>query len=100
MMEIQLSAEHRASCGPLQLGDTAHLSIDGMGIVLFSAEVMKSVIPGSDFLTEEFTNPKQVGAHIRKGGYHGFLYRHGRRFYTLVPFWLSGLQRGKGVPRS
>lgn len=65
--EVKCSAGQQASCEPLQLGDTAHLSIDGMGIVLFSAEVMKSVPPGRDFLTEEFTNPKQVGAHIRKG---------------------------------
>lgn len=43
------------------------MSIDGMGIVLFSPEVMRYVVPGSDFLTEEFTNPKQVGEHIRKG---------------------------------
>ena len=71
-MEIQPSAEHQTSRGPLQLGDTAHLSIDGMGIVLFSAEVMKSVIPGSNFLTEEFTNPKQVGAHVRKGDITAF----------------------------
>ena len=56
-----------ASEEPLHLGDTAHLSIDGMGIVLFSPEVMRYVVPGSDFLTEEFTDPKQVGEHIRKG---------------------------------
>ena len=62
----------QASCGPLHLGDTAHLSIDGMGIVLFSAEVMKSVVPGSNFLTEEFTNPEQVGAHVRKGDITAF----------------------------
>ncbi len=66
------SAGHQTSCGPLQLGDTAHLSIDGMGIILFSAEVMKSVVPGSNFLTDEFTNPKQVGAHIRKGDITAF----------------------------
>ena len=56
-----------ASEEPLHLGDTAHLSIEGMGIVLFSPEVMGYVVPGSDFLTAEFTNPKQVGEHIRKG---------------------------------
>ena len=56
----------------LHLGDTAHLSIDGMGIVLYSPEVMKSVVPGSDFLTEEFIDPKQVGEHIRKGDITAF----------------------------
>lgn len=51
----QVSGETKPSSGntisneQLHLGDTAHLSIDGMGIVLFSAEVMKSVIQGSNF---------------------------------------------------
>ena len=70
--KIQHPAEHQESCEPLQLGDTAHLSIDGMGIVLFSKEVMKAVIPGSDFMAEEFTNPEQVAAHIRKGDITAF----------------------------
>ena len=51
-VEINIFAESPVSSGPLHLGDTAHLSIDGMGIVLFSAEVMKSVISGSDFLAQ------------------------------------------------
>ncbi len=66
------STEQQTPCEPLHLGDTAHLGIDGMGIVLFSAEVMKSVAPGSNFLTEEFTNPEQVGAHVRKGDITAF----------------------------
>lgn len=48
----KLSVESPASCEPLCLGDTAHLSMDGMGIVLFLGEVMKSVISGSDFLAQ------------------------------------------------
>ena len=67
-----LSEGSTASEEPLHLGDTAHLSIDGMGIVLFSPEVMGCVVPGSDFLTAEFTNPKQVGEHIRKGDITAF----------------------------
>lgn len=70
--EGRLSPEEIPSPGPLHLGDTAHLSIDGMGIVLFSAKVMEQVATGSDFLTEEFTRPEQVGAHIRKGDITGF----------------------------
>ena len=70
--EETLSEGNPASEEPLHLGDTAHLSIDGMGIVLFSPEVMRYVVPGSDFLTEEFTNPKQVGEHIRKGDITAF----------------------------
>lgn len=70
-----------ASGEPLHLGDTAHLSIDGMGIVLFSPEVMKSVVPGSDFLTEEFTDPKQVGEHVRKGDITAFCTGTGGDFF-------------------
>ena len=70
--KINLSEGKAESSGLLHLGDTAQLSIDGMGIVLFSAEVMKSVIPGSNFLKEEFTVPEQVGAHIRKGDITAF----------------------------
>ena len=70
--EETLSEGSPASEEPLHLGDTTHLSIDGMGIVLFSPEVMGYVVPGSDFLTAEFTNPKQVGEHIRKGDITAF----------------------------
>ncbi len=71
-VDIKTFAESPISSGPLHLGDIAHLSIDGMGIVLFSAEVMKDVVPGSNFLTAEFTNPKQVGEHVRKGDITAF----------------------------
>lgn len=43
--EGTLSEGSPASEEPLHLGDTAHLSIDGMGIVLFSPEVMRYVVP-------------------------------------------------------
>ena len=86
--KTKCSAGRQASCAPLRLGDTAHLSIDGMGIVLFSAEVMKSVSPGSDFLTEEFTNPEQVGAHIRKGDITAFCIGTGKAAFWAS--WLAG----------
>ena len=41
--EAKCHGGQQASQGPLYLGDTAHLSIDGMGIVLFSAEVMGGI---------------------------------------------------------
>ena len=71
-VDIKTFTESSVSSGPLHLGDTAHLSIDGMGIVLFSAEVMKDVVPGGNFLTAEFTNPNQIGEHIRKGDITAF----------------------------
>lgn len=50
----------------------AHLEIDGPGIVFFSAETMKAVIPYTDFLTEEFTSPQQIANHIKKGDITAF----------------------------
>lgn len=40
--------------------------------VRHEAEVMRYVVPGSDFLTEGSTDPKQVGEHIRKGDITAF----------------------------
>lgn len=51
---------------------TVQLSIDGMGIVFYSAETMKYVTPGSNFLNEEFMQPEQVAGHIRKGDITAF----------------------------
>ena len=36
------------------MNNKVHLDIDGMGIVFFSAETMKNVIPDTDFLTFYF----------------------------------------------
>ena len=54
------------------MNNKVHLDIDGMGIVFFSAETMKSVIPGTDFLTSEFTSPQQIANHIKKGDITAF----------------------------
>jgi len=54
------------------MNNKVHLDIDGMGIVFFSAETMKSVIPGTDFLTSEFTSPQQIVNHIKKGDITAF----------------------------
>ncbi len=48
------------------------LSIDGMGIVLFSAKAMEYVAPETDFLDAEFMRPEQIAAHIKKGDITGF----------------------------
>ena len=49
-----------------------HLDIDGMGIVFYSAETMKDVIPNTDFLSSEFTSPQQIANHIKKGDITAF----------------------------
>ena len=54
------------------MDDLRRLSIDGMGIVFFSAETMGDVAPGTNFLTEEFTQPDQIAAHIKKGDITAF----------------------------
>lgn len=54
------------------MNDLRRLSIDGMGIVCFSAETMRYVAPGTDFLTEEFMQPDQIAEHIKKGDITAF----------------------------
>lgn len=54
------------------MDNVMHLSIDGMGIVFFSAETMKYVAPGTDFLTAEFIQPHQIAEHIKKGDITAF----------------------------
>lgn len=54
------------------MNNKVHLDIDGMGIVFFSAETMKDVIPDTDFLTSEFTSPQQIANHIKKGDITAF----------------------------
>lgn len=58
-----------------------NLSIDGMGIAFFSAETMKYVIPGANFLTEEFTQPAQIADHIKKGDISAFCTGSGGDFH-------------------
>ncbi len=52
--------------------NVTRLSIDGMGIVLFSAETMSYVAPRTDFLSTEFTKPSQIAEHIKKGDITAF----------------------------
>ncbi len=48
------------------------LTIDGMGIVIYSNEAMSYVAEGEDFLNKEFWAPEKVAEHIRKGDIIGF----------------------------
>lgn len=48
------------------------LSIDGMGIVLFSAETMSYVCEGTDFMMTEFMQAEHIAEHINKGDITGF----------------------------
>ena len=72
------------------MDDLRRLSIDGMGIVFFSAETMGNVAPGTNFLTEEFTQPDQIAAHIKKGDITAFCTGTGGdfdlHFLTGCPF--------------
>ena len=54
------------------MNKTVNLTIDGLGIALFSAKTMDYVEPGSDFFTNEFEAPQQIAEHIRKGDITAF----------------------------
>ena len=48
------------------------LSIDGIGIAIYSKGCMKNVEEGADFFKSEFAVPAKVAEHIRKGDITGF----------------------------
>lgn len=48
------------------------INIDGMGLVLYSSEVMKYVCEGENFFQKDFSTPQKVAEHIRKGDIVGF----------------------------
>lgn len=48
------------------------LSIDGLGLALYSDAAMQYVEEGADFFTQEFSTPEQVVSHIQKGDIVGF----------------------------
>ena len=48
------------------------LTIDAMGIVIYSNEAMSYVAEGEDFLNKEFWAPEKVAEHIKKGDIIGF----------------------------
>ena len=43
------------------------LSIDGLGIVFYSAGAVKDIPIGENFLEKEYWDPQKVAEHIRKG---------------------------------
>lgn len=57
------------------------LQPEGMGIVFFSAKTMDYVQPGSDFFSEEFDQPQQIAAHLKKGDITGFCTGSGGDYY-------------------
>lgn len=48
------------------------LTIDGIGIVLYSDGFTKKIKDGEDFFSKEFSTPEQVTEHIKKGDIIGF----------------------------
>lgn len=51
---------------------TIHISIDGPGIALFSPGVTAAIPAGSDFLSARFTQPEDIGRHVRAGDVTAF----------------------------
>lgn len=48
------------------------LTIDGMGIVIYSNEAMKNIEEGDNYFTKEFATPQKVSEHIKRGDIIGF----------------------------
>lgn len=48
------------------------ISVDGIGLVIYSNGAMQYVVEGSDFFAEEFSTPDKVARHIEKGDIVGF----------------------------
>ena len=48
------------------------MSIDGMGIAVYSDGCMSEVEKGSDFFSSDFADPQKMAEHIRKGDITGF----------------------------
>lgn len=62
------------------MNQNVHLDIDGMGMVFFSAKTMSYVAPGTDFLTQDLTEPQQIADHIKKGDITAFCTGSGGSF--------------------
>jgi hypothetical protein len=48
------------------------LTIDGVGIVLYSDGAVRDIPEGEDYLSKEYSQPSQVAEHIHKGDVVGF----------------------------
>ena len=48
------------------------LTIDGMGMVIYSIGAVEHINEGENFFSKEFSKPEQVAEHIRKGDIVGF----------------------------
>ena len=58
------------------------LPLDGMGIVFYSDGAVKDLKEGYDYFQNEYSEPKQVAEHIKKGDVVGFCTGSGGN-YTL-----------------
>lgn len=48
------------------------LTIDGLGIVIYSNQAMNYIQEGEDYFSKEFATPEKVANHIKKGDIIGF----------------------------
>ncbi|MCR4637236.1 MAG: hypothetical protein K5754_13505 [Butyrivibrio sp.] len=48
------------------------LTLDGMGIVIYSNKALMNIEEGADYFTKEFSSPQKVSEHIKKGDIIGF----------------------------
>lgn len=60
------------------------LSIDGMGIVMYSPATVAGIPQGYDYLSNKYSEPSQVADHIKKGDMVGFCTGTGGNFILKI----------------
>ena len=76
------------------------LSIDGMGIAIYSKGCMGYVKEGTDFFTSDFASPSNMAAHIRKGDITGFCTGSGGDFTLKIRDGYPDAELDKAYPVS
>lgn len=76
------------------------LSIDGMGIAIYSKGCMGYVKEGADFFTSDFASPSGMAAHIRKGDITGFCTGSGGDFTLKIRDGYPDAELDKAYPVS
>ncbi len=61
-----------------------NLSIDGMGMVIYSNKAMEYLEEGENFFSYEFSTPQKVSEHIAKGDIVGFNTGTGGNYHLKI----------------
>ena len=61
-----------------------NIEIEGMGIVMYSPKTVEGIPEGYDYLKNEYSIPRQVAEHLRKGDMVGFCTGSGGNYILKV----------------